>query len=91
MSECVGFLLTWDEVGLEQENVLGESKMMIPDCRKRLESALQSLQTAVVSVVSNHTQLLNVKPAGVLCSAFVVNVRMSRSFFGSDACLSKLS
>ena len=49
MSACVGFLLTWDEVGLEQENVLGESKMMIPDCRKRLESALQSLQTAVVS------------------------------------------
>lgn len=91
MSACVGFLLTWDEVGLEQENVLGESKMMIPDCRKRLESALQSLQTAVVSGVSNHTHLLNVKPAGVLCSAFVVNVRMSRSFFGSDVCLSKLS
>lgn len=88
MSECVGFLLTWDEVGLEQENVLGESKMMIPDCRKRLESALQSLQTAVVSGVSNHTHLFNVKPAGVLCSAFVVNVRMSRSFFGSDFCLS---
>ena len=60
--------------------MLGESKMMIPDCRKRLETALQTLQTAVVSAVSNLTHLLNVKPVHVLCSAFVVNVRISRSF-----------
>nr|ABK27074.1 unknown [Picea sitchensis] len=28
----------------QQENVLAESRMMLPDCRKRLESALTDLQ-----------------------------------------------
>ncbi|AET00692.1 tubulin-folding cofactor A [Medicago truncatula] len=28
----------------QQENVLGESRMMIPDCRKRLEAALEDLK-----------------------------------------------
>ena len=28
----------------QQENVLGESRMMLPDCRKRLEAALGDLQ-----------------------------------------------
>ncbi|XP_057857492.1 tubulin-folding cofactor A [Cryptomeria japonica] len=28
----------------QQENVLAESRMMLPDCRKRLESALGDLQ-----------------------------------------------
>lgn len=32
----------------QQENVLAESRMMIPDCRKRLEGAFTTLQAAVV-------------------------------------------
>ncbi|KAH6767527.1 tubulin folding cofactor A [Perilla frutescens var. hirtella] len=28
----------------QQENVLGESRMMVPDCRKRLEAALSDLK-----------------------------------------------
>ncbi len=35
-----------------QENVQGESAMMIPDCRMRLESALADLRAAVVRAVS---------------------------------------
>ncbi|KAJ7522688.1 hypothetical protein O6H91_18G022700 [Diphasiastrum complanatum] len=31
----------------QQENVLGESRMMIPDCRKRLEAALYDLQAVI--------------------------------------------
>ncbi|CAI5457652.1 unnamed protein product [Closterium sp. Yama58-4] len=31
----------------QQENVLAESRMMVPDCRKRLESAYYDLQSAV--------------------------------------------
>lgn len=31
-----------------QENVLAESRMMIPDCRKRLESALAELKATLV-------------------------------------------
>lgn len=31
-----------------QENVLAESRMMIPDCRKRLESALGDLKATLV-------------------------------------------
>jgi hypothetical protein len=33
-----------------QENVLAESRMMIPDCRKRLEGAFTTLQAAVVKL-----------------------------------------
>ncbi|CAI5475791.1 unnamed protein product [Closterium sp. Yama58-4] len=31
----------------QQENVLAESRMMVPDCRKRLETAYLDLQSAV--------------------------------------------
>jgi hypothetical protein len=31
-----------------QANVLAESRMMIPDCRRRLESSLEALREAVV-------------------------------------------
>lgn len=34
-----------------QENVLAESRMMVPDCRKRLEAALSDLKG---TLVSNH-------------------------------------
>ncbi|KAL2621001.1 hypothetical protein R1flu_001206 [Riccia fluitans] len=34
----------------QQENVLSESKMMIPDCRKRLETALAQLETSLASI-----------------------------------------
>ena len=33
-----------------QENVLGESRMMIPDCRKRLEAALEDLKGILVHI-----------------------------------------
>lgn len=32
----------------EQENVLAESRMMIPDCRKRLEASLADLKGTLV-------------------------------------------
>lgn len=32
-----------------QENVLGESRMMIPDCHKRLEAALADLKSTLVT------------------------------------------
>ncbi|CAG7880355.1 hypothetical protein BRARA_C01555 [Brassica rapa] len=31
----------------QQENVLGESRMMIPDCHKRLEAALADLKSTL--------------------------------------------
>ncbi|KNA22829.1 hypothetical protein SOVF_030380 [Spinacia oleracea] len=34
----------------QQENVLAESRMMIPDCRKRLESALADLKGTLVEL-----------------------------------------
>ncbi|KDO49405.1 hypothetical protein CISIN_1g038806mg, partial [Citrus sinensis] len=34
----------------QQENVLAESRMMIPDCRKRLESALAELKAALTEL-----------------------------------------
>lgn len=33
----------------QQDNVVGETQMMLPDCRKRLEHAFQELQSAVES------------------------------------------
>ncbi|CAI5519460.1 unnamed protein product [Closterium sp. Naga37s-1] len=33
----------------QQENVLAESRMMVPDCRKRLETAYYDLESTVVS------------------------------------------
>jgi len=38
--------------GYEQENVLAESRMMIPDCRKRLEASLEDLKGILVLFVS---------------------------------------
>lgn len=32
----------------EQENVLAESRMMVPDCRKRLEASLSDLKGTLV-------------------------------------------
>ncbi len=37
---------------LLQENVLGESHMMIPETRQRLEALLSDLQTYIVSTVA---------------------------------------
>ncbi|XP_009804218.1 tubulin-folding cofactor A [Nicotiana tabacum] len=34
----------------QQENVLAESRMMVPDCRKRLEAALDDLKGALVEL-----------------------------------------
>ncbi|KAG2242741.1 hypothetical protein Bca52824_095414 [Brassica carinata] len=34
----------------QQENVLGESRMMIPDCHKRLESALADLKSTLAGL-----------------------------------------
>ncbi|KAG6422467.1 hypothetical protein SASPL_119039 [Salvia splendens] len=36
-----------------QENVLAESRMMVPDCRKRLETALSDLKATLVEVESS--------------------------------------
>lgn len=34
----------------QQENVLGESRMMIPDCRKRLEASLADLKATLAEI-----------------------------------------
>nr|XP_016437782.1 PREDICTED: tubulin-folding cofactor A-like [Nicotiana tabacum] len=34
----------------QQENVLAESRMMVPDCRKRLEAALDDLKGTLVEL-----------------------------------------
>ncbi|XP_010414269.1 PREDICTED: tubulin-folding cofactor A-like [Camelina sativa] len=34
----------------QQENVLGESRMMIPDCHKRLEAALADLKSTLAEL-----------------------------------------
>lgn len=40
----------------QQESVLAESKMMIPDCTKRLEAALGDLQVIVEEAQAESTQ-----------------------------------
>ncbi|CAA2983202.1 tubulin-folding cofactor A [Olea europaea subsp. europaea] len=40
----------------QQENVLAESRMMIPDCRKRLEAALDDLKGTLVELESNQKE-----------------------------------
>lgn len=42
----------------EQENVLAESRMMVPDCHKRLEAALADLKGTLVSMLSHRPLLL---------------------------------
>lgn len=37
----------------QQENVLAESKMMIPDVKKRLETALSNLQSAIAEALKD--------------------------------------
>ncbi|RHN57882.1 putative tubulin binding cofactor A [Medicago truncatula] len=37
---------------LNIENVLGESRMMIPDCRKRLEAALEDLKGILAELLN---------------------------------------
>ncbi|KAL5724085.1 hypothetical protein ACHQM5_007485 [Ranunculus cassubicifolius] len=37
----------------QQENVLAESRMMIPDCRKRLESSLADIKETLAELESN--------------------------------------
>ncbi|GFZ02910.1 tubulin folding cofactor A [Actinidia rufa] len=38
----------------QQENVLAESRMMIPDCRKRLEAALADLKGTLAELESSN-------------------------------------
>ncbi|KAH7443309.1 hypothetical protein KP509_02G029100 [Ceratopteris richardii] len=40
----------------QQENVLAESKMMIPDCTRRLEAALGDLQAILAEVEAESAQ-----------------------------------
>ncbi|PIA31043.1 hypothetical protein AQUCO_05300105v1 [Aquilegia coerulea] len=37
----------------QQENVLAESRMMIPDCRKRLEASLADIKETLAELESN--------------------------------------
>ncbi|GAB2274181.1 hypothetical protein Dimus_008949 [Dionaea muscipula] len=41
----------------QQENVLAESRMMIPDCRKRLESALADLKATLAELEESNEKL----------------------------------
>lgn len=41
-----------------QENVLAESRMMVPDCRKRLEAALGDLKSLLVQFFFSKTKTL---------------------------------
>jgi hypothetical protein len=43
-----------------QENVLAESRMMVPDCHKRLETALADLKATLVRHKSSVSVSLNV-------------------------------
>ncbi|ONK56427.1 uncharacterized protein A4U43_C10F8520 [Asparagus officinalis] len=40
----------------QQENVLAESRMMVPDCRKRLESSLADLKATLVEVKESNQE-----------------------------------
>lgn len=56
--------LSWN---LVQENVLAESRMMIPDCHKRLEAALTDLKGTLVFSDSVHC----VGAYIIVCSIYV--------------------
>ncbi|ERM95695.1 tubulin-folding cofactor A [Amborella trichopoda] len=47
----------------QQENVLAESRMMIPDCRKRLEAALSDLHAILAEMKESDQQGVEVKEA----------------------------
>ncbi|CAN0902211.1 Tubulin-folding cofactor A [Linum grandiflorum] len=40
----------------QQENVLAESRMMIPDCHKRLEAALADLKSTLAELLEESSQ-----------------------------------
>ncbi|KAL0374236.1 UNVERIFIED_CONTAM: Tubulin-folding cofactor A [Sesamum radiatum] len=50
----------------QQENVLAESRMMVPDCRKRLEAALSDIK----GTLSAETRLLNIYETGLASQRF---------------------
>ncbi|KAL0346538.1 UNVERIFIED_CONTAM: Tubulin-folding cofactor A [Sesamum calycinum] len=50
----------------QQENVLAESRMMVPDCRKRLEAALSDIK----GTLSAETRLLNIYETGCASHRF---------------------
>eukprot|EP00246_Nothoceros_aenigmaticus_P006672 TRINITY_DN19729_c0_g1_i1.p1 TRINITY_DN19729_c0_g1~~TRINITY_DN19729_c0_g1_i1.p1 ORF type:complete len:118 (+),score=29.68 TRINITY_DN19729_c0_g1_i1:92-445(+) len=41
----------------QQENVLAESKMMIPDVKRRLETALSNLQSAIAEALKDEANV----------------------------------
>jgi len=40
----------------QQENVLAESRMMVPDCRKRLEASLADLKATVAEIKESNQE-----------------------------------
>lgn len=69
---------------LEQENVLAESRMMIPDCRKRLEAALADLKATVVlnhpcKVKKDFHHLYNLHLADSLTEMLLCQVELEES------------
>ncbi|KAM7472016.1 hypothetical protein LguiA_010199 [Lonicera macranthoides] len=47
----------------QQENVLGESRMMIPDCRKRLEASLADLKGTLAELKEENQGGLEIEEA----------------------------
>ncbi|KAH7687500.1 tubulin-specific chaperone A protein [Dioscorea alata] len=47
----------------QQENVLAESRMMIPDCRKRLESSLADLKGTLAELKESNEQGVEIEEA----------------------------
>ncbi|XP_039123045.1 tubulin-folding cofactor A [Dioscorea cayenensis subsp. rotundata] len=47
----------------QQENVLAESRMMIPDCRKRLESSLADLKATLAELKESNEQGVEIEEA----------------------------
>ncbi|OAY67418.1 Tubulin-folding cofactor A [Ananas comosus] len=48
----------------QQENVLAESRMMVPDCRRRLEAALADLKAILEEVKESNQQVVEIEEAG---------------------------
>ncbi|KAJ4798873.1 Tubulin-specific chaperone A [Rhynchospora pubera] len=47
----------------QQENVLAESRMMVPDCRKRLEAALTDLKATLAEIKESNQERAEVEEA----------------------------
>ncbi|XP_010906045.1 tubulin-folding cofactor A [Elaeis guineensis] len=45
----------------QQENVLAESRMMVPDCRKRLEAALADLKGTLAELKESNQQGIEIE------------------------------